>query len=391
MTARIINADVLDGLRPLADGSVHCVVTSPPYWGLRDYGTAQWEGGNAACDHKQGRASTSHADGVIDPEHGRARDSVAGSNRCSKCGARRIDAQIGLEATPEEYVAKMVAVFREVRRVLRADGTAWLNLGSSFSQYLKPKDMVPIPWMVAMALQKDGWYLRSDIIWSKPNPMPESVTDRPTKAHEYVFLLAKSARYYYDAEGIKEPASVGDHARNIDCRYMAPGQSEHTGLRKGGLSRGPVPENDHRDKMTEKEQCSGMRNKRSVWTIAAQAFPGAHFATFPEKLVEPCILAGTSARGCCPKCGAGWERTTEPKSMATSSIWRPGCKCDAGDPVPATVLDPFFGSGTVGLVAAKVGRSFIGIDLSAAYCEMARKRIVDACGLLVRGLNVESR
>src|SRR5882724_802421 len=263
----ILCGDAIEKLRELPAESVHCCVTSPPYWGLRDYST---------------------------------------------------NGQIGLEKTPEEYVAKMVEVFREVRRVLRKDGTLWLNLGSSMAasggqgeegssdgatgrgprsvrikSRFKPKDMIPIPWMVAMALQSDGWYLRQDIIWAKPNPMPESVTDRCTKAHEYMFLLTKSARYYFDQEAIREPHTAG----NI--------QKQNGELRDRGDSRQFKKQGLH-DFLNP-----AGRNKRSVWTVATAPYPEAHFATYPPDLIKPCIMAGTSAKGCCAKCGAPWERVVE--------------------------------------------------------------------------------
>ena len=295
-TFRIICADVLDGLRSLPDESVHCCVTSPPYWGLRDYGTAEWEGGDAECDHKQGRNGAGRADGIVDERGQRNRDGVGSmGGDCKKCGALRIDKQLGLERTPEEYVAAMVGVFREVRRVLRADGTCWINLGDSYAgswgaqsrggppsdkstlegnghfgggpkikslsatqiaahpkgthtgswcndhPTLKPKDLVGIPWRVAFALQADGWYLRSDIIWAKPNPMPESVTDRPTKAHEYVFMLSKNARYYYDSAAISERVAEAGVINRPDARWRTV---------DGGVA------------------ARGTRNKRTVWTIA---------------------------------------------------------------------------------------------------------------------------
>jgi DNA modification methylase len=321
--------------------------------------------------------------------------------------------QIGLEATPEEYVANMVDVFRKVRRVLRDDGTLWLNLGDSYASSppgnttvgvsgastlhgvngasgryretlaaghqtkrstvvggLKPKDLVGIPWRVAFALQADGWYLRSDIIWAKPNPMPESVTDRPTKAHEYVFLLSKAPRYYFDQEAVREPNELGN---------------------------GRNPE-------SETPYGVGGRNIRSVWTIPTQPYPGAHFAVFPPALVEPCVNAGTSERGVCPECGAPWERVVERVGDrkthgvtkvadsargrahgATSAFktgvvpvlattgWRPTCAHDA-EPVPATVLDPFAGSGTVGVVANKLSRRAVLIDLNPDYLEQIERR-----------------
>ena len=331
--------------------------------------------------------------------------------------------QLGLERTPEEYIAKMVAIFREVRRVLRDDGTLWLNLGDSYSsdtkgsggasdkqdsnagsRYgahkiesgLKPKDLCGIPWMLAFALRADGWYLRQDIIWAKPNPMPESVTDRCTKSHEYIFLLSKKAKYYYDAEAVKEK-SIYAECDGGTQRFGTPnGKAE---AEYGYLTSGEV------------WTSNGSRNRRSVWHIATAPFSGAHFATFPPKLVEPCILAGTSERGQCPKCGKAWERVTKPTDEYAKKLgtwtpdtdadpqlraeigfaahgkkdsccaeyttlgWQPTCKCDAGEPVPQIVLDPFFGAGTTGLVASQHLRRYIGIELNETYVEMARKRI----------------
>ena len=332
MSFEIRQGDVFDVLPLLEPGSVQTCVTSPPYWGLRDYGTATWDGGDPACDHR--------APSRFDYPLNSRQTSNAGSGSvqqyrggCGKCGAKRIDVQIGLEATPEEYVERLVRVFREVRRVLRDDGTLWLNLGDSYAGSwknqgrkeergtqrpingpmmqsfdghpapesnagvvppgLKPKDLVGIPWRVTFALQADGWWLSSDIIWSKPNPMPESVTDRPTKAHEYLlFLLAKSERYFYDAAAIAEDAT---------------------------------------------NRISGNTRNKYVWTIASEPFPDAHFAVFPQALVEPCILAGS----------------------------KPG----------DLVLDPFSGSGTVGVVALRLGRRFLGVELNPEYAAMARRRI----------------
>jgi DNA modification methylase len=287
---------------PFADKSVHCCVTSPPYFGLRDYG---------------------------------------------------VSGQLGLERTPDEYVAGMVAVFREVKRVLRDDGTLWLNIGDSYfgsaqsggasspklngpqnatqgvrmvkrGEGVKPKDLIGIPWMLAFALRADGWYLRSDIIWSKPNPMPESVTDRPTKAHEYVFLLSKSERYYYDAEAIAEPLEGKPHA---------PG---NLAGRDGGHLR-----NDFgTDAMQRVWGLSGKRNRRSVWNVTTKPYSEAHFATYPPALIEPCILAGS--------------------------------------PIGGIVLDPFTGSGTTGEVAIRHGRRFVGVELNSDYITIAKKRIGNA-------------
>lgn len=379
--------------------------------------------------------------------------------------------QIGLEETPEKYVAKMVEIFREVRRILRNDGTLWLNLGDShagsWGNYhpnsppgkhgqrlketqrwnrpayddqarlpptancpgLKPKDLCGVPWRVAFALQADGWWLRSDIIWEKPNPMPESVTDRPTRAHEYLFLLAKSSRYFYDAEAIREPVTLS----SIKRYELAEGRSENPpayGDYKAGSGRGQSRGqhadhlvlggkrdkqrghsrrhdgfNDRWDLMTMEEQCALMRNKRSVWEIATEPFLEAHFATFPQKLVEPCILAGTSEKGACGKCGAPQERMVERTvlpppdrqnnnrfkhdSMTTHGEgeatlrnvvrketygWRPACPCNAGT-MPCIVLDPFMGSGTSALVALRLNRNFLGIELNPDYVKMAESRI----------------
>ncbi len=350
----IHHGDALDVLRTMPDASVQCVVTSPPYWGLRDYGTALWEGGDATCDHKN---LASVPMGTMD-SHSPDQPSRQGMLKpyrdvCGKCGARRIDRQLGLEPTPGEYVDKLVAVFREVRRALKDDGTVWLNLGDSYAgpkgnnrgdgagggQHrgeqvfgeaiggmkvpvgLKPKDLCGVPWRVAFALQADGWYLRQDIIWNKNNPMPESVTDRCTKAHEYVFLLGKSARYYYDAAAITEPAAGVTGGASFGKQSQS---TDGTGAQSRTYERP--------DYVT--------RNRRSVWTIPTCAFPGAHFATFPPALVEPCVKAG------CPEGGL--------------------------------VLDPFCGSGTVGEVALLHGRRFVGIELNAAYIELAHRRIGQA-------------
>lgn len=314
----LLQGDAITVLRTLPNESVHCCITSPPYWGLRDYG-------------------------------------VAG--------------QIGLEATPEEFVAKMVEVFREVRRVIRKDGTCWVNLGDSYAQSggqqkaeslevlqdrakrkgydvggwgakqkdgqgiegraantavsgLKPKDLCGIPWRVAFALQADGWWLRQDIIWAKPNPMPESVTDRCTKAHEYLFLITKAARYWWDAEAIKESAHGSSGS------YFGSKNQKGTGRNDVG---------------SESKTSWDQRNRRSVWTIATQPYPEAHFATYPEALVEPCVKAG------CPEGG--------------------------------TVLDPFCGSGTTGAVAVRWGRHFIGIELNYDYIKLAEARIGREGGL----------
>lgn len=330
--------DALEVLRKLPDASVHSCITSPPYWGLRDYG---------------------------------------------------VDGQLGLEATYQEYVAKLADIFDGVRRVLRDDGTLWLNLGDSYAtgagkvgdcpggglqgerwmgagptdqdpkraasrapmrqanrmpqSGLKPKDLVGIPWRMAFALQDRGWYLRSDIIWDKPNPMPESVTDRPTKSHEYLFLLAKSKRYFYDHLAIKEPgtyACPNGHQNSLYAQGFARRSPEQENLRQDkqrGHGRRHDGFNDRWDSMTKAEQCGLMRNKRDVWTIATEPYQEAHFATFPPDLVIPCVKAGC--------------------------------------PVAGVVLDPFLGSGTTLKVARQLGRRGVGVELKPEYCDLAAKRL----------------
>ena len=353
---KIIQGNTLDVLKTFPDESIDCCITSPPYWGLRDYGTAKWEGGDVNCNHHRDNKLTddcitghSNMDGMVG-------DGIY-KDICKKCGAKRIDSQIGLERTPEEYVEKMVEIFREVKRVLKKDGTLWLNLGDSYNgggrggigcdnaslkqstnigtltmpkvildPNLKPKDLCGIPWRVAFALQADGWYLRQDIIWHKPNPMPESVTDRCTKAHEYIFLLAKSRKYYFDNKAIKEdsidPESLNGRRKRNDDQFT---QTQSFNNYRKGFSK---IENGH---LYEK------RNKRSVWTVTTKPFKEAHFATFPEALIEPMVLAG------CPKGGV--------------------------------VLDPFFGAGTTGVIANKLGRNYLGIELNPEYIKIAEKRI----------------
>lgn len=327
---------------------------------------------------------------------------------------------LGMEPTPEAYVGHLMLVMREMWRVLRADGVCWVNLGDSYNgsggaggdysegglksgqpKYpgrrvsgLKPKDLCMIPARFALAAQADGWYLRSDIIWAKPSCMPESVTDRPTKAHEYIYLLTKSTKYFYDAEAIKE-GSTGQTGKAATFKretkdHLLPGQS--------AIQR-RIERGDSFD--------TGGRNKRSVWTVATNPYHGAHFATWPEKLCEPMILAGTSSHGVCPKCGAQWERvvgktggnweerkaagapmrygmnnnkgeaiTNYGNSATTTTGWQPTCTCDAGEPIPATVLDPFNGSGTSGRAANRLGRYYIGVDISAEYLtELAPERL----------------
>jgi len=463
----------LDVLKKMPAKSIHTCVTSPPYWGLRDYGTATWVGGDPNCSHKR---DSKKSDKTITghknfEEIGGVGDAIY-KTICPKCGAVRQDKQLGLEKTPQEYVDNLVKVFREVKRVLRNDGTVWLNLGDSYSsggrtsttnqtvrgdKDIKPKDLVGIPWRVAFALQEDGWYLRQDIIWNKPNPMPESVKDRCTKAHEYIFLLSKQPKYYFDNEAIKVESSPLTEERNknkfkgafrgqfkgapneerwqegrpidkpnfsadgksnkrsvwtIDSKYKDDEQerehrqgmsktrgdklvitrpklptqenfvkflksktnvdtlAKHTDIKKSTIehwfrldkSGFSYPSrddwvkassliNDNSDEynkinemMTHEEYhydevvTSDTKNKRSVWTVTTKPYKEAHFATYPPNLIEPCILAG------CPKGG--------------------------------TVLDPFGGSGTTALVADRLGRDAVIIELNKEYAKIAEKRLI---------------
>jgi DNA modification methylase len=413
MEYKILQGDCVEQLKTMEAGSVHTCVTSPPYFNLRDY------------------------------QH---------------------DGQIGLEETPEAYVAKLVEVFREVRRVLRDDGTVWLNLGDSYAgggmsnpsskstlgggkdrgaeSYsitrnipadLKPKDLIGIPWRVAFALQADGWYLRQDIIWAKPNPMPESVTDRCTKAHEYIFLLSKKPRYYYDAEAVKEKAETPPHGPGYATfdpnstrrdRTLGNEANERIWGADGTRNRRSVwtergqwreefcPESDDEGQCDPScKTCGGnglvwVHFQRettggSIWRVATQPYSGAHFATFPPDLIRPCIQAGCP-KECCAKCGAPLERVVE-RTTATpgqkpgytkdctgrndgeragaftdhtshTTGFRPTCSCNAGT-VPGTVVDPFGGSGTTAQVAIEEGRNAVIIELNPEYVELAHRRI----------------
>ena len=364
-------------------------VTSPPYYGLRDYGTAKWEGGDAMCDHAV------RVDPKIESSTLSGGKATIGHQRegfkkvCLRCGALRIDAQLGLEETPDEYIKAMVEVFRCVWDVLADDGTLWLNIGDSYAGSgkgsnpdgtphpstllgkqgtntgtvtgknmpqkahkigLKPKDLIGIPWMLAFALRADGWYLRQDIIWHKPNPMPESVQDRCTKAHEYIFLLSKSQKYYFDNEAIAEPLAASSVARLAQPTLAqqtgsdrVPGKTngnmKAVGPRFGGNKYGDDNSKESHTKSGNEwlQNETGRRNKRSVWTVTTKPYSGAHFATFPPDLITPCILAGA--------------------------------------PVGGIVLDPFMGSGTTAAVAIAKGRNYLGCELNPAYKDLQDARI----------------
>lgn len=360
---RVYCTDALQLARCLPNQSVNCIVTSPPYFGLRDYGTGKWEGGDPDCSHTVGnQVSDNKAPGAIVSG---VRPGVDASV-CKVCGARRIDSQIGLEPTPAAYVAKLVELFRECRRALRDDGVMWVNIGDSYgtgttasrkqgkrglgdatqsAQDAVPriggeaKQLLGIPWRLAFALQDDGWILRADIIWAKGNPMPESVTDRPTKAHEYIFLFAKNPRYWYDADAIAEP-TVNNQGGPFSQRY-ADAQPEH-----GGKSRyrkqdavGKRTYTGFNERYFSSSEKHKNRNARSVWHINTKPYHAAHFATFPEELPRRCILAGC--------------------------------------PVGGVVYDPFMGAGTSALVARRLGRQYIGSELNPAYIDLIHQRLAN--------------
>ena len=414
-TARLICGDVRDVLPTLPAESVQCVVTSPPYWRLRSY---------------------------LPDDHPRKSD------------------ELGSEPTPAAFVANLVAVMREVRRVLRCDGVVWLNIADTYAggsrggnpgksphikqatnkgsvrgrwdqaHGIKAKNLCLIPQRLVIALQDDGWYVRSEIVWAKTNAMPQSATDRPTSAHEMIYLLSTSPQYYYDAEAVRTPAKT-------TALYPEPtgwdtGEGGHGSIHRNGRERRDKQRGHSRvhagfnarwDDMSRVEQQAMGANLRTVWNIATQGFSGAHYATFPEAIAEICLSAGASLRGCCPECGAPWRRlvdidysnpgnrsTNGPRSSERKHIttggyetrlerqsrtigWSPTCSCDAGDPVPCTVLDPFAGAGTVALVAARLGMHSIGIDLDERNIDIARNRIHGDAPLLnrvvVEGQNAE--
>ena len=365
LKAEVIIGDNRQSLKELPDASVQTVVTSPPYWGLRDYGTANWTGGDESCEHIKDPSKTKKFgnDEFNKNRPSREATKLPGyyyKDLCESCGAIFEDNQIGLEQSPDDFIEQLCIVFDEVWRVLKDDGTIWVNLGDSYSAMrdskaspdslrtgegtrvgsaanrnpenlrkagLKHKDLVGIPWRFAFAMQARGWYLRSDIIWHKPNPMPESVTDRPTKSHEYIFLMTKSPRYYYDHEAIKEDAIWAEEKR------AGKGRLHYDGKRQGEKGTGQENFVSIVDK----------KNKRSVWQVNVKGYKEAHFATYPTELIEPCILAGSKE----------------------------------GD----TVLDPFSGSGTTGEVALKHGRNYIGLELNPEYAAISEKRITDAVGM----------
>jgi len=400
---------------PLANESVHAVVTSPPYWGMRDYGVPAliW-GGEEDCTHQFEAVGNDYC-----------------GQFCVHCGAWR--GALGLEPSPELYIEHLVSICREVWRVLRSDGTFWLNLGDTYygsrgraaklaarAHHLKTKDLVGIPWRVALALQADGWCLRSDIIWAKPNPMPESVQDRPTRSHEHVFLLTKSPQYYYDYIAVQERAQYD--GRHDTLMKGSPKYANAVGLLAPPNSVWAKRHERWPNRILTDDGVQIMRNRRDVWTIPLRPYSKAHFATFPPDLARLCILAATSEGGCCPLCGAprvrvvekvhdAQRRFTEPEEGYKASQeelgqydfgeavgysktvgWRPSCDCApcgdfsdtdictlySLDPVPCIVLDPFSGSGTTVMVAEELGRIGIGLEIKEQYIQLGRERLADA-------------
>ena len=353
---QLLLGNSVDVLKTLEPNSVDCCITSPPYYALRDYGTGHWEGGDPQCPHyrtsKRSDATATGHKNMVDA--GNPVGDAIYKTVCPLCGAVRVDEQIGLEETPEEYIGRLTEVFREVHRVLKDEGTLWVNIGDSYASQtpnnrnflyddgrggnngsitrcdfaksgVKTKDLIGIPWMLAFALRQDGWYLRQDIIWAKPNPMPESVKDRCTKSHEYIFLLSKSPKYYYDSDAIAEDAFTEPTLRDKNAEGY---QADYAGGERFSPGARVYGED-------------GKRNKRDVWNVPVgtgyKDDEGAHYATYSPKLIEPCVMAG------CPEGG--------------------------------TVLDPFNGTATTGVVAVRNGRNYIGIDLSEKYIALSEKRL----------------
>lgn len=358
---KVFNEGCLQGLRQLPDNIVDCCVTSPPYYALRNYGTGHWEGGRQQCDHKDAKIKTRFDYDISEKQSSnRGTDVQRYTKVCPSCGAIYVDEQIGLEESPEQYIEKLTKVFMEVHRVLKPEGTLWINIGDSYNSSaawnknphgfdqtrpnritqqgingciktgkkvikennLKPKDLIGIPWMLAFSLRNAGWYLRQDIIWHKPNPTPESVLDRCTKSHEYIFLLSKSKQYYFDHEQMQEPATSTPSSGVIGGNKYGKNDDPHFRTFSGKV-------------WTPK---GTMRNKRDVWSVNVKGDSIAHFATYPEELIMPCILAG------CPHGGL--------------------------------VLDPFMGSGTTARVARKLNRHFVGFELNPDYIELINQKIV---------------
>lgn len=432
---KIIHGNCLDELKKLPDNSIDCCVTSPPYYALRDYGTAKWSGGDENCDHKNSRSRG--ADFNEDSKQKTVKGSRPNLKFICECGAIREDSQIGLEPILQEYIDNMVEICEEVRRVLKPTGTFWLNIGDTYSNYkdnkttkqtiskregvheiekgqshsrnpkslkeqgFKNKELMGVPWRLAFALSDAGWYLRQDIIWAKAtsgqerngNCMPESINDRMTKSHEYIFLLTKKDKYYFDNYAVKEPLNI-----------LTASKSKFGGHKYSS-------ERNDKDRRYDVDQLDGLGNMRSVWRINLQpGSSGQHIAGYPEKLPYYCIKAGSSEKGCCADCGKPYVRILEAvgkinhswapgtrdfhkleqskgRHGSTSAFltdetvnyksvgWQKSCNCETNEIVPSIILDPFMGSGTTAKVALEMGRNFIGFELNEEYIEFANNRI----------------
>lgn len=461
----IHEGDALTVLRQIPDAFVNCIVTSPPYWNLRDYGTATWEGGDPTCQHRVGnQVQDSKAPGAITAGVRPGAD----ASTCKLCGAKRVDRQIGLESDPQAYIDMLVEVFREAKRVLRPDGTCFINLGDCYASSAngrsaeetklaggddrtfrdkpfnsvgafgcKPKDLMLMPFRLLLALQRDGWWVRSVAPWVKANAMPESIEDRPGTAHEYMFQLAKSERYWFDASAIRVPntedmqrRAAAGHTRGGTVNGRDISRNDRENLTAGKAITANGRNRRTSDTFTEMmdEQIAHWRHVRQysgaitsddaieAFLVNPKGYPGAHFATFPPALIEPCVLAGCPEQ-VCAVCGAPYVRVIQkhepPDNVFTKARtpndelvhsgfrkngvkrgtgqkyqnwlnshppqtlgFNPTCDCNAGVR-PGVVLDMFMGAGTTGLVAAQQGRNYIGIELNPAYAEMARQRIAD--------------
>lgn len=422
---RIATCSALAGLRELPNKFFHCAVTSPPYYGLRAYDTepSVW-GGSAQCEHEWGNVLPPlHPGQVEQTKWKNANAAGAGGNAstgqyCSKCAAWR--GHLGLEPTPEMFVMHLTEIFRELRRVLRSDGTFWVNIGDCYAkttkgsgtptdkngrgegyigagvpQGCKVKDLIGIPWMLAFAMRADGWYLRQEIVWTKTNPLPESTKDRPACATEKIFLFTRSKHYYYDLEAERVPSTK----RSAGNNFHRPERLSFT-----------TDAGDSREDARAWE-ASEDRNLWNYWLIGSEGFKGAHFAVFPSEIPRRCISLGSSLKGCCPNCSAPWRRIVERSRKATRPAretkleghddaevghrdkqrhvttrttlgWEPACECDVhGEPDMCRVIDPFSGSGTTVLTALRMGRRALGLELSEKYAGISRTRIAESIGL----------